>query len=392
MRVLPDPEIALRDAADFIFDSSICRRALSDGTPPEFAVLVRDIIGAIHRLTASCQLPEFTDHGLPHLCSLVDRICRWTPPPGRSTPQTVVAGLTSDECAILLLATLLHDIGMLSQRSEDLPDPQDPRWARGNREVANWVRLTHIRRLSGLVHRLFEDSYPDFFLPGSSLLRSISVAQAHGRWPWQSDFQSLPARDSGLAAIVAVADLLDEDANRCDTKTLVQHRHGSLLNVAHWLRHSLSANRVLVEAGVIRVRHARPPGTASQLAPVFAALRNHYRLTLLYNESLERVGAGLLAPIQFDPPSGVPTVEASGLEDWHMVDGFNTQSALVFHLLSSFMSQALLDNHRLDDDVINRLRSQGLEPVDLVSFQAIRGNRERRSPYELAFRALIGGA
>jgi hypothetical protein len=195
-----------------------------------------------------------------------------------------------------------------------------------------------------------------------------------------------------LAAIVAVADLLDEDANRCDTKTLVQHRHGSLLNVAHWLRHSLSANRVLVEAGVIRVRHARPPGTASQLAPVFAALRNHYRLTLLYNESLERVGAGLLAPIQFDPPSGVPTVEASGLEDWHMVDGFNTQSALVFHLLSSFMSQALLDNHRLDDDVINRLRSQGLEPVDLVSFQAIRGNRERRSPDELAFRALIGGA
>jgi hypothetical protein len=390
MRVLPDPEISLRDAADFIFDSSVCRRALSGGTPPEFAVLVRDIIAAIHRLAASCQLPEFTDHGLPHLCSLVDRICRWTPPLGRLMPQTVIGGLTPDECAVLLLATLLHDIGMLSQRPEDLPNPQDPRWARGNREIANWVRRTHIPRLSGLVRRLFANSYPDFFRTGSLLLRSLSVAEAHGSWPWESQFHSLPGRDSGLAGIVAVADLLDEDANRCDTTTLVQHRHGSLLNIAHWLRHSLSANRVLVDGGVIRVQHARPPGTASQLVPVFGALRNHYRLTLLYSEALERVGAGLLAPIQFDPPTGIPTVEASGLEEWHMIQGFNTQSALVFHLLSSFLPEALLDDRRLGNDVINRLRNQGLEPVDLVCFQAVRGNRERRSPDELAFRALIG--
>ena len=390
MRVLPDPEISLRDAADFIFDSSVCRRALSDGTPPEFAVLVRDIIAAVHRLTASCQLPEFTDHGLPHLCSLVDRICRWTPPPGRFTPESVIDGLTPDECAVLLLATLLHDIGMLSQRPEDLPDPQDPRWARGNREIANWVRRTHVRRLSRLVHRLFTSSHPKFFQASSSLLRSISVAEAHGSWPWDPEFKLLPGRDSGLAAIVAVADLLDEDANRCDTKTLVQHRDGSLLNIAHWLRHSLSANRVLVEAGVIHVQHARPPGTASQLAPVFAALRNHYRLTLLYGEALEPVGAGLLTPIQFDPPSGIPQVEASGLENWHMIQGFNTQSALIFHLLSSFMPEALLDNERLGDDIINRLRGQELERVDLASFQAIRSNRERRSPEELAFRALLG--
>jgi hypothetical protein len=390
MRVLPDPEISLRDAADFIFDSRLCRRALSDGTPPEFAVLVRDIIAAIYRLTASCHLPEFTDHGLPHLCSLVDRICRWTPAPGRLTPQTIIDGLTPDESAVLLLATLLHDIGMLSQRTEDLPNPQDPRWARGNREVANWVRRTHIPRIPGLVRRLFAEIHPAFFQPGSSLLRSINVAQTHGSWPWEPEFQSLPGRDSALAAIVAVADLLDEDANRCDTKTLVQHRSGSLLNIAHWLRHSLTSNRVLVEGGVIRVRHARPPGTVSQLAPVFAALRNHYRLTLLYSEALERVGAGLLAPIEFNPPTGIPTAEASGLEDWHMIQGFNTQTALVFHLLSSFMPEAVLDNQRLGEDFINRLRNQGLEPVDLVSFQTIRGNRERRSPDELSFRALIG--
>src|SRR6266568_3694058 len=112
MRVLPDSEISLRDAADFICDSSLCRRALSDDTPPEFAVLVRDIVAGVHRLTVSCHLPEFTDHGLPHLCSLVDRICRWTSPPRCGVPQTVIEGLTHDECAVLLLAVLLHDIGM----------------------------------------------------------------------------------------------------------------------------------------------------------------------------------------------------------------------------------------------------------------------------------------
>jgi hypothetical protein len=192
--------------------------------------------------------------------------------------------------------------------------------------------------------------------------------------------------------MVAVADLLDEDANRCDTKTLVQHRHGSLLNVAHWLRHGLSANRVLVQSGVIHVTHARPPGTASQLAPVFAALRNHYRLSLLYSEALDRVGAGLLSPIRFDPHAGVPSAEASDLENWHLIQGLNTQSALAFHLLSSFMPEALLDNQRLGNDVLGRLVNQGLEPVDLLSFHAIRANRERRTPYELAFRALIGAS
>ncbi len=390
MRVLPDPEISLRNAADFIFDSSLCRAALSEDTPPEFAVLVRDIIGAVHRLTVSCHLPEFTDHGLAHLCSLVDRICRWTPPPGRGAPPTVVEDLANSECAVLLLATLLHDIGMLSQRTEDLEDPADPRWTKGYREIANWVRRTHIARTRGLVSRLFRSSYPAFFEPGSLLLRSIPVAKAHGSWPWQADFNSLPDRDSALAAIVAVADLMDEDSNRCDTRTLVEHRQGTLLNKAHWIRHGLTANRVIVEGGVIRVRLTRPPGTASQLTPVYAALRNHYRLALLYSAALEQVNAGLLAPIIFDPPTGIPTVEAISLGDWNDIEGLGTQSALVFHLLSSFMPEATLDERRVAEETIDRLRLQGFEPVDLTNFQATRGSHERRSPDELAFRAMTG--
>lgn len=390
MRVLPDPESYMRDAAKFVFDSSLCRRALSGDTPEEFAVLVRDVIAGVQRLTLSCHLPEFTDHGLPHLCSLVDRICRWTPPPGSGAPPTVVDGLTNSECAVLLLATLLHDIGMLSQRIEDLEDPRDPRWARGYRDIANWVRRTHIPRIKGLVHRLFEKTHPAFFQPGSLLLRSIPVAMAHGAWPCKPEFSSLAGKDSGLAAIVAVTDLLDEDSNRCDTKTLVEHRHGSLLNMGHWIRHGLTADRVLVEKGVIHVKLARPPGTDSQMAPVYAALRNHYRLALLYSEALERVGAGPLPRVEFDPPTGTPVFEANRLADWRMTPGLATQSALVFHLLSSFLPEATLDNRRLAGKAISRLRACGFEPVDLTNFQATRGTHERRSPEELAFRALIG--
>jgi hypothetical protein len=213
---------------------------------------------------------------------------------------------------------------------------------------------------------------------------------AHEYWPWKAEFNSLPGRDSGLAAIVAVADLLDEDSNRCDTKTLVEHRHGSLLNMAYWIRHGLTTNRVLVDCGVIRVRLARPPGTASKMTPVYAALRNHYRLALQYSEALERVSAGLLAPIEFDPPAGTPVLEASGLQNWHRIQGLATQSALIFHLLSSFFPEATLDNRRLPEETVGRLRAQGFEPVDLTNFQAMRGSRDRRSPEELAFRALIG--
>jgi hypothetical protein len=123
---------------------------------------------------------------------------------------------------------------------------------------------------------------------------------------------------------------------------------------------------------------------------VYAALRNHYRLALLYSEALERVSAGLLAPVEFDPPTGTPSFEASGLGDWHQIQGLATQSALVFHLLSSFMREATLDNRKLGEETISRLRAQGFEPVDLTNFQATRGSHERRSPDELAFRALIG--
>lgn len=75
----------------------------------------------IHRLTASCYLPEFTDHGLSHVCSLVERISTWTCEQGTEASQLLVERLSADERATLLMAVLFHDIGMLSQRPDDLP-------------------------------------------------------------------------------------------------------------------------------------------------------------------------------------------------------------------------------------------------------------------------------
>src|SRR5207247_3442740 len=66
MRPLPDPNLSLRDASDFIFESELCRRALLNPEPKSLAVFLRDLLAEIHRLTLSCNLPEFTDHGLQH--------------------------------------------------------------------------------------------------------------------------------------------------------------------------------------------------------------------------------------------------------------------------------------------------------------------------------------
>lgn len=75
LRPLPDPEIGLRDARDFILGSPLSRRALGCSQPFLFLFL-HDLLEVVYRLVQSCHLPEFTDHGLPHLCSLVDRVSR----------------------------------------------------------------------------------------------------------------------------------------------------------------------------------------------------------------------------------------------------------------------------------------------------------------------------
>jgi hypothetical protein len=388
MRLLPDPDLSLRDATDFIFESEVCRRALLNPDPSSLAVFLRDFLAEIHRLTLSCHLPEFTDHGLQHLCSLIDRLSRWSPPTVDASRSTTVTKMPPTDCATLLLATLFHDLGMLSQRPEDLPESPAGLEAKPLRDVPTWVRDTHILRMEKLVRRLFADSPMASALDTPVCVRAFAIARAHGKWPWEwGPFRFSPT-DAGLAAMLAVADLLDEDSNRCDTSTLLHHRYGTHLNYAHWIRHSLSANRILVDRGVITVSLHRPPGTDAQFQVVFQALRNHYKLCLLYLKELRQIGAGIL-DIKFFPPDACPLDEAAELQHWAKIPGFGTQSALLFHLLSSFMPEALLDPRRLDPVNVVRLRANGLVETDLKEFHRIRGEVELHPIDEQVFLALM---
>ncbi len=386
---IPDPEIGLRDAADFILNSPLGRRALLNTQHQGLSVFLRDLIEAIYRLSVSCHLPEFTDHGLPHLCNLVDRICQWTCAPNNGETPSLVSLLHDEEPAILLIATLIHDIGMLSQKAEDLAEDNSMRFAKGQMNVADWVRCTHGQRIERLVKRLMNLNPNNEMILSSDMFSSaVKVGEAHQAWPWQEGFQKLENREPGLAAVVAVADLLDEDSGRCDTATLIGHREGSALNKAHWLRHTLTKGRVLVRDGEVFVQLLRPPGTDSQLKPFYHALRNHYRLIQLYTQPLGILGAGFLNTC-FEPKDGCPREESEYLASWFEVPGFATQSALLYQLLQTFFAESLLDENRLTDEKRKELLAMDFEEVDLVAQRRINGQHDIRSPYEQEFYALL---
>jgi len=394
-RTLPDPDLPLREGADFAMNSVLGRKALSSVRLAGFPVLLRDLIEAAHRLAMSCSLPEFTDHGLSHICSLLDRICTWTADRASGETQPLCDLLDEDkgESGVLLLAVVFHDMGMLSQRPEDMVTPRSEVLGKANVDIATWVRSTHILRLEGLLRRLFEDLGHEHLFGDSLTQRAIKIAKAHGSWPWQEPFASLPDRDKGLAAALAAADLLDEDSSRCDTITLLKHRQGTLLNIGHWIRHGLTAGRVRVDQGVVNVRLVRPPGTDQCLAPVFAALRNHYRLVMLYVDSLASINDSVLIHVRFEPPSGIPAEESPSLQGWETIEGIGTQQSLLFNVLATFsgMRLALLQDDGLPAEATAQLQGLHREPVDVAVLQRVAGRTEKRSDVERAFYALLGG-
>lgn len=72
--------------------------------PVDLSNFLRELIHGISRLSQSCHLPEFTDHGLSHLCSLVDRISRWSMPSESSSDEQYVVeqeSFTSGQAAVL---------------------------------------------------------------------------------------------------------------------------------------------------------------------------------------------------------------------------------------------------------------------------------------------------
>jgi len=386
-RPLPDPEISLRDARDFIFGSLLGRRALCC---PEIdlRLFLHDLLDAIYRLVRSCHLPEFTDHGLPHLCSLVDRISRWELRPDDSGRIHLWQELSPDEAAILLIATLIHDIGMLSQNPINLPDDASHLKSKSLwPDIATWVRKTHVDRLEKLVCRLLRHAEHDAFLDSALYRTAVEVAKSHQswHWEWEGEWTDTP-RYRGLAAVVAVADLLDEDSARCDTTTLLEHREGTQLNRAHWLRHGLTSNRILVVNGRIHVEMVRPPGTEDSLRPVFSALRNHFKLVQLYNSDLSSIGAGI--EIDLIPSTGVPILVEPSLAGWREIGGFATENALCYQLLRSFLDLALKNFRGCSPKALEELKKISLEDVDLRLFYVCEGAFEPRTEFERTFTAI----
>ena len=355
---------------------------------------VDDLLDAIYRLVESCHLPEFTDHGLPHLCSLIDRIDRWECPAGLSVRSTrLVNRLEESEAATLLVATLIHDLGMLSQNPIDLPSTISQQQSKGLwADVASWVRQTHVIRLDALVTRVMNTDEHCNFLNTQIFKNALEVAKSHQRWPWQWDGSwSKHARLRGLAAVLAVSDLLDEDSARCDTTTLLEHRQGNELNRAHWLRHALTSNRVLVVNGRILVNMVKPPDCDQRvLRPVYSALRNHFRLVMLYEQDLTTIDASI-TNVDLSPSTGIPDNVGHELAYWQRVDGFSTETALCFQLLRTFMPHALKDDQRCSQVEIAELQKVSLEDVDLSILQHSEGQSEPKTEFEMTFAALNYG-
>ena len=137
-----------------------------------------------------------------------------------------------------------------------------------------------------------------------------------------------------MAGIIAVCDVLDEDSSRCDTRTLVSHRSGNELSKAHWLRHCLTMNRVIILNSEISINLAKLPDCQDEiLKPVFSALRNHYRIVNFYDKVLDNFK---IKKINFSAATGVPTQVNNEVGDWKSIPGFSTEHALCIQLLSTF--------------------------------------------------------
>ena len=389
MRPLPDFELTLHSGRDFIFSSELVHKAFESDWPC-LPFATHAIVQWIHQLAESCQFPEFTEHGLPHICSLIERIELWTLSNGHSLVET----LDPDQASRLLIATLVHDLGMLSQRPIDMPEGSDVTEMPGHTvDIATWVRRTHVSRLPRLLDRLLENERFESFRSHRSYMSSIDIACAHSVWPWKwSDQFNFSNSDAGLASVVSIADLLDEDPRRCDSKTLLEHREGTVENRAHWIRHVLTKDRVYVREGTIDVVMLRPPNTerSGLLTPVYSCLRNHYKLVLLYSSWLSSLNAEIVN-INFSPSTGVPDETQDLLNCWEQISGFRSLGALSFNLIGTFMNLARKDERFLktgskDTEMIKKA---SLEDVDLVRFYEICNRAEPRNSDEESFYAMV---
>lgn len=182
MKDIPDFDIELAQSVDYILGSALAKKALENPPYKNYVNILIEIIGNIDRLADNCHMPEFTNHAMPHICSIVKRASEWAENDGW------LKKITEEEATYLLIALLLHDIGMLSQDAKDIPDADRMRYVKGCSDIPNWVRRTHVIRIEKLVKWLLSDYIEKDEELEEHLMVSISIAMSHDKWPWDERY------------------------------------------------------------------------------------------------------------------------------------------------------------------------------------------------------------
>lgn len=370
VKQIPDFDTELDQSISFVFESEITKKALVRPPFDNFANILLEIIHSIDRLADNCHMAEFTNHAMPHICSIIKRASEWAESDGW------IKRISSQEAAYLLLALLIHDIGMLSQDAKYIPAKERSKYIKGSSDIANWVRRTHVIRIDGLVKYILNEYIKKDVELEIHLNVIIGMASSHDKWPWQQGFVSCQHeiqklkltenRIAALNAIIAVCDLLDEDSNRCDTIVLIKHHHGTVENMAHWIRHALTKEVIGVEKQEVTVVFRTFRLEIPDNEMIYRALRNHYRLVKLYNGKLVELGAQIIH-INFQPNDGLPIYKdmiSDELEIYKQIP--ELRNDLVPQLMSTFMKEALNKDDG-DQQLRQRLDAIGLECIDLSS-------------------------
>lgn len=367
MKEIPGFDVELAESINYILGSPLAKKAFVCPPFNNFTNILTEIIEGIDRLADNCHMPEFTNHALPHACSIVKRASEW----GESDGWLEDA--TSQEAGYLLIALLIHDIGMLSQDSGDIPDDEKFQYMKGLSDISNWVRRTHVIRIGKLVKSLLSDYMGDETL-SMHLDVIIGMAQSHSKWPWNPDFVTpkdqiakaglKEERIGAFNAVIAVCDLLDEDSNRCDTLTLIKHRYGTTENKAHWIRHAITKQVEGVKDHRIIVRFRKLPVDSPYLDMLYRTLRNHYRLVKLYQKKLAAIH-GEIWHLDFEPGDGISDEKdeiSDKLGNCQSIPEF--QPDLVPYIIATFMEEAKNQDGG-DERVRKKLDEIGLETMDL---------------------------
>lgn len=377
MKELPNFNINISQAINYIFESDLAVLAFANPPFINFVNIVRRTIETIDRLSENCNMPEFTNHGLRHICSLVKRTSEWAITDGW------IEKINCKEAGYLLMALLVHDLGMLSQEPSDLSSDVALEYKRGIGDLATWVRKTHVLRLSKLLHRIFYEFENENIEVKNHIEAIAQMAASHNYWPWDEQYdidEKLTKfigiekdRIEGLNGVIAIVDLLDEDSNRCDSEALIKHKRGNKINIAHWYRHALTAKVNPIKNHKVKIILRAIDGMDESFEDVFKVIRNQFRIVLVYKKYLSVIDAQI-DELEFEPMNEMPKVdkEIKELGVWN--EKVELKYSMKELLMLTFISEAR--GERCNSKLYNELAKFNLEQVKPLKEIGITDNNQ----------------